>query len=101
MWIDSQCVLSWFNSTKPLGTFVENRIKEMKTDRDIEFHHISTTENPADIASRGASARDLQHSMLWWHGPDWMVKTRDTWPVWKYEDNGDNSEEIGAKPESV
>ena len=30
-----------------------------------------------------------------------MVKTRDTWPVWKYEDNGDKSEEIEAKPESV
>ena len=101
VWIDSQCVLSWLNSTKSLGTFVENRIKEMKTDRDIEFHYISTTENQADIASRGTSARDLQHSMLWWHGPDWMVKTRDTWPVWKYEDNGDNSEEIGAKPESL
>ena len=57
--IDSQCVLKWLNSKKQLGIFVENRITEMKEDKDIRFHYISTTENPADIASRGASACEL------------------------------------------
>ena len=41
----------------------------MKEYRDIKLHYISTTENPADIASRGASARELQPNRLWWHGP--------------------------------
>ena len=69
-------MLSLLNSIRPLGVFVENRIKEMKTGGDIEFHYISKTENPVDIASRGASACALQHSILCWHGPDWMVEIR-------------------------
>ncbi|MEW8544195.1 MAG: hypothetical protein AB2693_11735, partial [Candidatus Thiodiazotropha sp.] len=76
-WIDSQCVLNWLNSKRTLGTFVENRIKEVKKDRDVNFHYISTTENPADIASRGASVREIYNNKLWWHGPDWMARTRE------------------------
>ena len=49
IWFDSQCVLNWINSQKALGTFVENRVKEIKTDKNISFHYISTTENRADI----------------------------------------------------
>ena len=69
----------------------------MKEDKDIKFHYISTKENPADIASRGASACELQHNRLWWHGPDWMVNTRKAWPVWNYEDQSD---EVRSQTES-
>ena len=100
VWIDSQCVLNWLNSKRPLATFVENRIKEMKADKAIKFHYISTTENPADIASRGASARELQHNRLWWHGPDWITKTRETWPVWNCQVVSDQSDEVKAQTES-
>ena len=100
VWIDYQCVLSWLHSHRPLGTFVENRIKELMEDREINFHYISTTENPADIASRGASVRELQHNRLWWHGPDWMVKTRAAWPVSKCEDSDKQSVEGRSQIES-
>ena len=60
MWIDSQCVLNWINSQKPLRTFVENRVKEIKEDKSIQYHYISTKENPADIACRGKSTSELQ-----------------------------------------
>ena len=100
IWIDSQCVLNWLNSKRTLGTFVENRIKEMTENQDINFHYISTTENPADIASRGTSVQELQHNKLWWHGPDWMVKTRESWPVWKYTDIDKQSEEERSQTES-
>ena len=100
VWIHSQCVLNWLNSKRPLATFVENRIKEMKADKAIKFHYISTTENPADIASRGASARELQHNRLWWHGPDWITKTRETWPVWNCQVVSDQSDEVKAQTES-
>ena len=93
-------MLSWLHSQRPLGRFVENRIKEMKEDREINFHYISTTENPADIASRGASACELQHNRLWWHGPDWMVQTRAAWSVWKCEDGDKQSVEAKYQIES-
>lgn len=100
VWVDSQCVLNWLNTKKPLGTFVDNRIKEMKEDKDIYFHYISTTENPADIASRGTTARELQNNPLWWHGPDWMAKTKKAWPVWKYDNVIKQSEEVRSQIES-
>ena len=31
IWLDSQCALNWIQSERPLGTFVENRVKEIKT----------------------------------------------------------------------
>lgn len=100
IWVDSQCVLNWLYSKKTLNTFVANRIKEMKEDKDINFHYISTAENPADIASRGASARELQSNKLWWHGPDWLMKTGEAWPVWKSEDIDKQSEEIRTETKS-
>ena len=60
IWLDSQCVLNWIQSERTIGKFVENGVKEIKTDKDINFHYISTTENPADKASRGTSTLELR-----------------------------------------
>ena len=64
MWIDSQCVLNWINSQKPLRIFVKNRVKEIKEDKSIQYHYISTKENPEDIACRGKSTSELQGDSL-------------------------------------
>jgi hypothetical protein len=37
--------------------------------KDITLSYISTTENPADIASRGTSVNGLMRNKLWWHRP--------------------------------
>ena len=65
IWIDSQCVINWINSKRALGTFVENRVKEIKQDKHLKVHYISTTENPADIASRGVRSHELKDNRLW------------------------------------
>lgn len=83
IWLGSQCVLCWIDSKKPLKTFVENRVKEIKEQKDISFHYIPTKENPADIASRGTSTIELQRNKLWWNGPDWLIKPIE-WPVWNF-----------------
>lgn len=85
MWLDSQCVLWWIDSSKSLSTFVENRVREINKQEDISFHYISSKENPADIASRGASTIELQKNNLWWNGPDWLIRPTNEWPVWKYD----------------
>ena len=82
IWSDSQCVLNWIDSKKALGTFVENRVREIKADQSIAFHYISTTENPADIASRGTSTCELRDNRIWWHGPEWLTQPQQTWPEW-------------------
>ena len=99
IWIDSQCVLSWISSTKPLKKFVENRVKEIKEDKDINFRYISTTENPADMASRGTSTLELKENRLWWHGPEWTTKSRYDWPMWKCDYSEEKKDKIRKQTE--
>ena len=61
LWSDSRDVLFWirdFPSKWP--TFVENRCSEISTLlSDAHWHHINSSDNPADVASRGILATDL------------------------------------------
>jgi len=57
---DSEIVLSWIKSVKPLETFVENRVKPIRESEGIEFRHVAGEDNPADLASRGLLASELQ-----------------------------------------
>ena len=36
--------------------------------------------NPADLASRGVSPRELSESKLWWQGPEWLLQGPKAWP---------------------
>ena len=100
IWLDSQCVLNWINSHKALGTFVDSRVKETKADKDIIFHYISTTENPADIASRGAFTCELRDDRLLWHGPDWLTQPQQIWPEWVGASTDKQKAEIQSEAES-
>ena len=100
IWKDSQCVLNWINSKRALGTFVENRVKEIKQDKDIKLHYISTKENPADMASRGTRTHELKDNKLWWHGPKWLTKSKQDWPEWQRELTDKQKEEVQTQTES-
>ena len=80
LWTDAQCVLRWINSEKDLSVFVRNRVKEINKDSDIVFGFVSTTENPADVATRGTTVSNLQNDNLWWHGPRWLTAAEKEWP---------------------
>ena len=103
LWSDSQCVLHWLRTKKPLSVFVENRIKEILKEKDITFQYIASNQNPADIATRGSSVFELSQSTLWWHGPSWLQEDDSSWPVWNFSDitpkvqNQLQSEEKGFK----
>ena len=75
IWLNSQCVLCWIDSKKPLNTFVENRVNEIRDQKDIKFLYIHTKENPADLAQR---------NRLWWKGSDWLTQSTKEWPVWNF-----------------
>lgn len=85
IWTDSQCVLHWLTSKKPLTVFVQNRIKAIKQQNDVTHLYVPTDENPADFTSRGKAATDLFSSSLWWHGPDWLsYADHSKWPTQKF-----------------
>ena len=82
LWTDSQCVLHWLKTKKPLSVFVDNRIKEIRQQPDMKFRYIASSHNPADLAMRGVTVSELNKSSLWWHGPSWLETNSLSWPVW-------------------
>ena len=68
LWTDSECVLHWMKTTKPLPLFVENRIVEIRKSKDITFCYIPSQQNPADYATRGLTVLEIANANLWWHG---------------------------------
>ena len=76
---DSQCVLHWLKTPKPLSTFVDNRIKEMRQSNPV-FRYVPSNQNPADFATRDMSASELEKIRLWWHGPEWLTLSVNSWP---------------------
>ena len=74
-------------------------MKEIKEDKDINFRYISTTENPADLASRGTSTLGLLENRLWWHGPGWTTKSRYDWPMWKCDYSEEKKDKIRKQTE--
>uniref|UniRef100_A8PBY2 RNase H type-1 domain-containing protein n=1 Tax=Brugia malayi TaxID=6279 RepID=A8PBY2_BRUMA len=69
LWTDSKCVLYWIqNYTKLLPRFIQNRIEEIRKS-NFELKYIPSDQNPADIATKGASPLKLQNCKQWWKGP--------------------------------
>lgn len=73
LWTDSQIVLHWINSTKKLDVYVKNRTQKIREAKIDEIRYCPTGENPADLLTRGISAKQLQNSDLWWSGPKWLI----------------------------
>ena len=77
VWTDSQCVLHWLKTVKPLTRWVENRLKEIKEIQHslkgpVSFHYVPSADNPADIGTRGSTFQELNQNQLWFHGPAWL-----------------------------
>ena len=93
LWTDSQCVLHWLNEKKPLSVFVENRMKEIRKQKNLDFSYVPTKENPADIGTRGISPDDFKTS-IWFSGPLWLSKNENEWPKWKYNYSAETADVI-------
>ena len=82
LWSDSQIVLKWISSTKPLKKFVANRVKEIKElIENSTWRYCPTEHNPADLLTRGLTAKHFVENTLWKHGPQWITSEKD-WPSW-------------------
>ncbi len=81
-WTDSQIVLFWLpKAPSALNRFVANRVAAIQELIPPEcWRHVPTSDNPADLASRGVRAQDLLSSELWWHGPKWLTLSSPNWP---------------------
>ena len=54
-----------------------NRVRKISSKDFIEWRHVDTNHNPADIGSRGCKADQLTD--LWLSGPEWLPNP-EKWP---------------------
>ena len=73
VWSDSKVALSWAKSDKEIrNVFVANRISEIQA-TGFQLMYVPSTDNPADILSRGCSVSELVDCSLWHSGPAWLI----------------------------
>lgn len=81
LWTDSAIALWWIKGEAGRWKqFVHNRVMEIREKIPTDsVRHCPGLQNPADIASRGASVRQLIDKPDWWEGPTWL-KNETRWP---------------------
>ncbi|VEN43467.1 unnamed protein product [Callosobruchus maculatus] len=73
-----KCKIYWL---KTKVVFVSNRIAEIQRCTTVQqWNHVSSSDNPADLVSRGLNATELNQCDLWWRGPSWLVHDQVDWP---------------------
>ncbi|XP_055711455.1 uncharacterized protein LOC129806708 [Phlebotomus papatasi] len=81
-WTDSMVVLHWIYA--PHGrkdTLVRNKVsKILSSSHSHQWRHVKTSENPADMISRGSKVKSLLDNSMWWHGPSWLLQGPSEWP---------------------
>ncbi|XP_071127721.1 uncharacterized protein [Mytilus edulis] len=86
LWSDSQIVLTWLSSKKPLKPFISNRVKEItELTEELTWRYCPSESNPADLLSRGITVDKFKDNRLWMHGPDWLT-LEDNWPEWNRDE---------------
>ncbi len=75
-WSDSTVVLNWINGQGEYRQFVANRLAKIKENTHIQWRHVPTEENPADLGSRGSACAGNE---LWQNGPHWLSDVK-RWP---------------------
>ena len=82
-WSDSMNVLCWIrNRSRAYKPFVANRVGQIQTvTNPNQWRYVPTKLNPADIASRGLSVKNLTCHPLWWSGPKFLTMGPSSWPA--------------------
>ncbi len=81
LFTDSKCVLHWVKSTRKQSRFLENRLSEIRSSKNIYFSWIQSALNPSDLATRGATSAELQVNSQWWFGPHFLMQDASKWPT--------------------
>ena len=85
LWTDSQIVLHWLHSSRPLKSFTANRVREIHDlTQNRKWRHCPTAENPADLLIRWITGKQYQTSSIWLNGPRWLTNS-EKWHTWDHD----------------
>ncbi|XP_064648547.1 uncharacterized protein LOC135500823 [Lineus longissimus] len=81
-WTDSMDVVHWVrNQSRQFKTFVANRVSDLQSDTlPSQWRFVPGVLNPADVATRGMTAREFTSKNVWFDGPDFLYADEDCWP---------------------
>ncbi|XP_065195851.1 uncharacterized protein LOC135827251 [Sycon ciliatum] len=81
-WTDSMNVLYWIrSSSRKFKIEVANRVAQIQEESSpSQWQHVPGKLNPADLPSRGASAKQLSEEQGWWTGPAFLRTSEVDWP---------------------
>ena len=70
-WSDSRIVLHWLSLDRSLNNnFADDYVSQVhEIVPDCWWHNTPTTQNPADLDTRGSGSSRLSRNQLWWVGP--------------------------------
>ncbi|XP_074656689.1 uncharacterized protein LOC141909905 [Tubulanus polymorphus] len=82
-WTDSTSVLKYIrNEDKRFQVFVANRVGVIREHSEpSQWNFVDGKLNPADDASRGLSIDEMNRDCRWLKGPDFLWKTKESWPT--------------------
>ena len=80
-WVESTAALCWIRHDKPWKQYIKSRVQEIrKIVPEASWKHCSGDKNPADLPSRGITAKELEENSLWWGGPQFLRNPENHWP---------------------
>lgn len=82
-WTDSTITLRWVTeSPHKWQPFVATRATKIQNATiGATWKHIPSAQNPADLATRGMTPKELSRSILWRHGPEFLYESKNPWPA--------------------
>jgi len=83
MWTDSMVVLQYIASTKHrFKVFVANRLSIIHDiTKPNQWRHVPSSNNPADIGSRGIMPTETEKLQAWLDGPLFLREEEENWPA--------------------
>ncbi|XP_067205396.1 uncharacterized protein [Linepithema humile] len=89
---NSTITLNWITFlNRKWSVFVANKVGEIHRLTEIcNWHHVASSDNSADILSRGSSPQELVHDTMWWHGPPFLQFCENRWPRSSFASLGDD-----------
>ncbi|KAL9978596.1 hypothetical protein ACROYT_G016131 [Oculina patagonica] len=80
-WTDSMTTLCWIKNQRIWKQYVQHRVDEIRslTSKD-SWRHCPGHLNPADLPSRGLTAKTLATCETWWKGPEFLYLPESEWP---------------------